>query len=1357
MADRLAKADARSGDTPANADARREMAASLTAAFVEHARVRLGLAAEDDAARVIAAFFAASPKPDTNAAGRWLEHDADLMLCLARACRLFAHEPAAADLGPGQRRLLANGLALALTDSIDWPAALNADAADGTAVFYDGLTLRNANKLSIEDAAAAIEARIGKTLAASAATRGFAPIVAQLRVALIGDPTLSFEPLSPSPRYGSRDWVKLWIGIQACAAAGVDATAMTAAQVSAFGQAIDIDSAQQNHRNTAPPPLAQDQAETGQRPPLPQGEAAHPVPLPSQIGLLLMAHAAGQVDLMQLREGEQAAIAEKVQAFAADEFRTELALGEAIDRLLALDPPPSARGIAEDALRDQGLDPMAIVIEEPISSKGRRESHKLHEFYVKFNDLAEIEPNRFNRKLIAKTSRDAPLYKDLYERKFDAYIADYLDAHKKMLGLMLDTAARDGFQSGDSEASVSIHRARITSHPGAQAHGFFVTCTDAQRPYRYFVSPGGTIETIPDQVDHQDWLVQNRHSALTQEDLNGIKRASGSDMAFSCVLEQTFSGEASRIGDAVDAHFRPGLLELKKHSTPIQDGISKADRVLETIVPFYGTYTSMKRGEYASAYISFVTGVFALIPTAFAASKLVGVSRKALVGGIRVALGSLAGHGPVNSAGLGFRHAGAHLPSMGLHAMHTAGTLLDTLCPVPVGTRSFGELFARAYRHLKPTTLRRIADAPGQLFSGRTRTTAPPTASPTTFTLLPGTGARPPVPVAPGGQGIPIAGNAQPPFVKAADAEGGTRWLRRVGSAYAQFDPHRLHPVGPVLVRGRKGALTPSLHVTELAHHAVSDPATLSMLARARVSAQGTVTLDDRIFAPIAGAYIEIAPRTPTPVGEPPAWYPVPAVARAASDAAEDMPTLLTYHPGQGGWIDLAHRARDVALPPGVLDRYRVADAGLREALARARVSGDGTIMLGARRYAPIHGDYLELVADHAASTPERPVWRIAGAPLSGTRNGTPRLAWDKDLRVWREPRRIPALRGGGALHSAPAGAKVNPIKRVIVDEDTMKSMAERIVMQHDGGVGLIPIRLKNTETVHESERVLREATDLTRYPWWEEEFDDYLGIMVLDLEKSAYAKVDPRLADAADAGRFKREIEEDMRTFLTDLYARSETFRGLVNNAKAKGRLKKDRAWTIHISLPATLKNGKAILADEPLVAGAMIPGSIDTGVKKIVVPEVKSPPFFSTGQVLNQERKVTLGIIVDGGKHAPQQAPSCIVHEFMHFLTLKDDPAETWDRGAVEYLAQRILKEAGYSQPRRLTYTTPIDGNKAFEYGKTQVERLHRYVDAQDEYLKARFPMPDPPTDAWNPSQGNERWGKVDTTTAGDFFPSH
>ncbi|ANN76389.1 hypothetical protein BAU07_03990 [Bordetella flabilis] len=1712
-----------------------ETAQRLVAAFVEHARADLGLAGTDPD-RVVAAFFASRPYAGADTADRWLEKDTRLMLRLARASGLFAGEPGQADLGPGHRRLLANALALALTHPIDWNTALNADTADRSAVCYDGITLRNAAHLTIKEAAAAIDARIGRVLAASAATQGLAGLIPQLRAALVGDPTLSFEPLPHTVRYGSRDWMKLWTGIHSCIAAGLDAATLSIAEVMAFGQAIDM---------------------TGR--------------LPPENGLLLMAHAGGKVDLTQLRENNQAEFTRKIQAFAAEEFKAEIALSEAIERVLALSEPPTARRIAEDALKAQGLDPMAVVIEEPVTSKGKRLGYKLHDFYVKFNDLSEIESNQFNGDLIAKRDKNAPRYRDVYNRVFDTYISDYIDAHKRIVRLVVDMAAKDGFLESGNGSSVSIERIQVTSHRDVQAHGFFVCCKDRQGLHRYFFSPAGIIEKVPSGMGWQEWLVQNRHAALTQDSLKKIQAASGSDTSFTCSLESTLSGAAARIGEVIDEYFRPRLLQVKKQSEPVQDGVTKVDRVLEMVVPFYGTYTGIKRGDYVSAYLSFLTGMLVLVPTAIAASKLAAVSKRALMMSIQMTIASITRRGVVKGTMLGIRHAGAHLPSIGGHALHTAGTLLDAVVPVPIGTRSFGELFAQSYKYLQPSALSKTAATLRDKFprlAARLRMhIARPKASGMKFKLSPRSGTRPAI-----APDVPTIGSMQAPFVRTVADDGGTRWLRRFGNGYTMFDTHRLAPVGPIFVRGSDGALAPSLQVAEFSRHAVVDSTVLAILRRTPVSADGTIAVNGKTFAAIAGSYVEIVPRAPGVAGEPIAWH-TPA-------ATGDMPTLLTYKPGEGGWISLvrpsdgddalvatldrwaiagrsapppkadaialireqalkrygddyagflrargvnlqddlaaadtpvdaavallghgrflhamlaldavpaervvlvldrlrqypmagrgglasmsqvrsriagyfdgalkdlgagelrqlrevlaAHGDRATALlrhartgnaaqqrradeiaemvdilrqavvarlepggsgvldgaasllpgpsaaplttneylvlenlglaprpipqatldemstalqqadtafdnavaqvdalaesqireqldiarttvlarldetlrklrpanaedarllyrallenrvmsvngqsfaglagkygieaddmarhlfpnpgaarptsaaplagldraaasryrvarptnvvalagdlplflekrtgrffirqgndwfqvrwdpdndtwrmlhpgqaaqpgmpvrrrgggweihnavglaggrpgvPAEVVERYRIVDAGLRKTLEDAQVSGDGTIMLGAKRYARVNGDYLELVADHAASTSEKPIWRIAGASLPGTRDGAPRLAWDRSLGAWREPEAIPTVKGGGGRHSTPVPVDTTPRITRVINVDATKEMAERIVMQPQSGL-VTPIRLKNTETVKVSEEVLAAATDLTHYPWWKEEFDDFFDLVVLDLETSAYVKLDPSLIDPANEARVRRTIENDMRTFLTELYARSETFRGLVNNARAKGTLRKDRAWVIQILLPDTLKGGKATLAGVPRTAGSLIPGTRIADVKKIVVPDIKSPPIMCRSSC--DEITVMTGVLVDGGKYQHFSSATTITHEFMHFLALKDDPHDTPARGAIEYLTQRVLKEAGIAEPRRLMYMNTVDEDGIpITLMKNEIERLHRYVDAEDEYLSTRFPMPNRPP-AWNPSAGNERWLKADTSRA-------
>ncbi len=133
----------------------------------------LDLPADSDTESVIAAYFASRAKAGSGtgsptSGSRWLEQDSALMIRLAKACHLFAGEPEVADLERGPPPC-AGQCAGARADpyrSIG-PEALTADPANGAAMFYDGMTLRNAARLSIKEAAAAIDGRIAQALNAS--------------------------------------------------------------------------------------------------------------------------------------------------------------------------------------------------------------------------------------------------------------------------------------------------------------------------------------------------------------------------------------------------------------------------------------------------------------------------------------------------------------------------------------------------------------------------------------------------------------------------------------------------------------------------------------------------------------------------------------------------------------------------------------------------------------------------------------------------------------------------------------------------------------------------------------------------------------------------------------------------------------------------------------------------------------------------------------------------------------------------------------------------------------------------------------------------------------------------------------
>uniref|UniRef100_UPI0039F04889 NEL-type E3 ubiquitin ligase domain-containing protein n=1 Tax=Bordetella sputigena TaxID=1416810 RepID=UPI0039F04889 len=908
---------------------REATAQRLIASFVSHARDRMVQGDRTDRANALGNYLAAhrSALPGV----RWLENDTALMLRLAPASGLFSGELTAATLQPGHRRLLANALVLALTRSIDWRAELKVPRSDG-GVFHDGITLRNATTLSIGAAVSALDDRIRHVLEAVHIPEDYAPLVSQLRTALISDPTLSFHSVPPSMRYGSREWIQLWTGIEACGAAGMDADALSFEEVMAMGHAVGMQAAQ-----------ADDQGQAQDAP-----HALLPV---SHAGLMFMAHAAGKVDLAHLKPEHDAEATKQIQAFAKEVFKSEIALSEATSRLVALQNAPTGRSIAEGVLKAKGLDPAARVIEEPIHFKGKRISYKLLDFYVKFNDLAKIEPNQFNNELIAKVGKDTPRYSDLYDRTLDTYISDYIGAHKTTMRVVLEAAKKDGFDQNAGSASINTERIVVRSHKDIHAHGFFVNCMDDGEVYRYFVSFSGVIERIPNSISHTAWVTLNRHAVFAADDLKkiGTEQALRDDFLWS-TERHLYAPKASGIYDAIDADLRPRLVKYKEQSKPAQDGASRADRLVESFIPVYGTYASWKRGEYFSAGLSGIFDVFAVIPILGESVKLVAVSEGALMRGVTSAIAMSRERGIVKGLLYGLGKTVEELPHIGVQAVHTMGTMLDSIVPIPIGTHSFAEMLTGAYGFLRSGNLRKIvknlrARFPRLSLQLRART-QPRNSFYTQFSLYPW-------------QTGPLHGTAgqnaaQARFLKVLDQDGGSQWLRRFGGNYARFDPIRLQPTGPVLIRAKDGRLLPSLSVDELTRHAVTDSAMLEKLRRAQAAGDGTIALDGKRYASISGSYVEIVQVEAAAAGQPARWH---AAGGVQADSAAINATPLIHDAAQGVWVAAAHHAEETHALAAILDRWTIPNrpGALNKAVAIDRLRADAL-----KAYGQKYAEYLE-------------------------------------------------------------------------------------------------------------------------------------------------------------------------------------------------------------------------------------------------------------------------------------------------------------------------------------------------------------------------------------------------------------
>ncbi|ARP90924.1 hypothetical protein CAL14_12000 [Bordetella genomosp. 9] len=1150
-----------------------------------------------------------------------LEDDDALMVRLATASGGYAGTPSAADLTPAKRRELAVSLIRALTAGIDWQVSLG-QAPNATAgIYFDGLTLRNASGKPMAGIVQELEARIAGVLQACgtaqlAGLTDCAGLARQVRRMMTSDPTLSLQP-PPDVAYGSPRWVTLWTGMQTLADQGLSPHKVSTDDLVAVGRAAI---AVQTRKSPRP--------------------AGSTTPPGVDIGaLLLMAHAAGRIDLRRIAQeapdsaadGAAAALApedlDRLTSFLKEIMADELRILDAIAGL----KPPTGRELAADNLRAAGLDPehridvRSVVIPAafgPVRFKiplpFAFDQQALADVYVSHETL-DLSEDAGDPALSAPVSPEVSRARTKLGRslkdEFDAAFDRYKTTAASHIATLIDASvARYGSDHGIdfAGATITVTRAqRVDSlHmpvvPGVgqgllavasastertDANGYFVSIDTSAGRHRYFVAlSDGAEYPLPPERSIEDWAASHGEivfgTAVHKPDFPG---SLFNDLTYP--LTTLATGKREEIGAQLNASL-PGTLERSRAALYGASEVETIRGIERGLIPFYSTYSAIKDGRTEDIAWSLALDVLIFVPALGEGLSLGMRAGEALMAGLSRAVSETAGEGLLQAIKLGVAESGRFAPAL----MRQAGKTLGAV-----------------------------------------------------------------------------------------------------------------------------------------AHSAVIDPRDLLKLLR------GGARLGNKGLRAVARSLKTSRPE----------------LAQALIEAARKM--------SAGG-------ARYRPLPAGMLRRYRISDPGLIDTLSKAARSDDGTIMLGAKRYAEVEGNYLALTADHAASTQERPVWRIAGAGLPGTRQGGVRLVWDADLGRWQEAKNVPQLKGGGstsasASTSASGSASATPagtqLTRVKVADDAVAALDRDVpadAPNHRGDYDnwdnseiyeySYTGRLANTETVELAVEVLEEANDITQYAWWESEFDDFFDMEVVGLETSAYAEIDPRYADPETVKHLKITMTDRIRTFLTDLYARSETFRALVNRARSEGYIAKDDKWTIQIQPPDALSGGLCEFAEEH---GA------DYEDRIVRIPDLQAPPQGLQDQML-----------ADGYTWEPYLSPATIIHELIHVLTRRSDPAvDLWkdeashlvhgfpERGVVEYLTQRVLKESGIQSPRQLTYlsyTSEGQANLARVITPEKIAALQRYVDMQDDYLLRRFPQHDPnPATPWNPSAGNERWLTADSLGSG------
>jgi hypothetical protein len=282
----------------------------------------------------------------------------------------------------------------------------------------------------------------------------------------------------------------------------------------------------------------------------------------------------------------------------------------------------------------------------------------------------------------------------------------------------------------------------------------------------------------------------------------------------------------------------------------------------------------------------------------------------------------------------------------------------------------------------------------------------------------------------------------------------------------------------------------------------------------------------------------------------------------------------------------------------------------------------------------------------------------------------------------------------------------------------------------HDGSGHLFVSsgKLSATPTVALTRQILSQATDLTVYPWWEQQFDDLFEIKCPNLDKSLSAAV-----LSSDMLEKKAEdMAKSVKDMLFELYKESETFRALVNHAKATGRLSADNKWTIEIYSPERVDYAPG--EDRAMSDYENIEFGVSHDDRVIKIPDMTARPDMEWAYL---KRDGSVGL-ADADRAALQEIVSALTRE------TPVDRVENWvperelnapERGPVGYLTDRIRKEADVitedeSTPLsdfsyRPEITTPPPG---------EALRLQHYVGLQNQYLDALFPRstPAPSADA-------------------------
>jgi hypothetical protein len=608
---------------------RQEISERLREAFVDYACQRLGLCAGTSSDDALSAFL------DRHGGGpasiAWFEESAGLISQLAQAAGIETKTA----LTPLQAKDLVRALLRALTESrIDWTTELGPEGIASKAVYYDGVTLRNATDKTVAEAVSIIETRVKNVLEKQ--YQELVPLAREILPAVVDEPTLSVARPPADILYGSRHWATLYVGMVVARNLGDDPSVKPVDELLKLGRAA------------LAPVVSKEPTEVGEA-----AEAATSSPWAPKSVIAYMANAAGKLDGIS----DPFARAKAITDFAENQSQAEVELAHALVGMYQ--SLPSKEKTAERLLRDAHLDPdLKVVYDNTYTGAGAiiplagavPGRGSLSGYLARHNGLVHYlaEGEGYDRGSLKAALKKLPAFNEAFHADVMEYVKSYCKSYAKFVSVsvsnyaithdldwenakitILDTEFIYKFTgNGAFVSELMPERPTLVRNVPCAAYLINVENNGAQKSFILLTAQHaiGHMLEIPTGIEFNEWTHKYLPFLLQYKQIGDYEAAQNDGnepgkldskktiVAKSCSLHE--------IEAKVEAYYK-----VKADITAYHIEKTGWQQVLD-VLPIVGAYRAYDRGETEEAIVSAIFDAIGFIGAVGAAAKVVRVGGK---------------------------------------------------------------------------------------------------------------------------------------------------------------------------------------------------------------------------------------------------------------------------------------------------------------------------------------------------------------------------------------------------------------------------------------------------------------------------------------------------------------------------------------------------------------------------------------------------------------------------------------------------------------------------------------------------------------------------------------------------------